>query len=408
MDNGNVIKVDNISKLYKLYDKPVDRLKEVLNPFRRQYHKVFYALKDISFEVKRGETVGLIGKNGSGKSTLLKVLAGILTPNSGNISVHGKISALLELGAGFNMEYTGIENVYLNGMMMGYSREEMARKIDAILEFADIGEFVKQPVKTYSSGMFVRLAFAVAINVDPDILIVDEALSVGDMRFQKKCMEKINEIKEAGKTILFCSHDMHAVSELCDRVLWFREGKLAEEGAPNKVISSYVSFMTESEGTKERATQQNPNFSIKNSEEVEIDNVRVLGADGLERKSFYTGEDIIFEFTYTAVNGIVEPSYSMLILRDPGDPVALSKSNYHKDLGSQGLVKGRKKIRLTLKNIQFNSGKYYLGISIWDKSAKINFALNRTIEIEIRSLKISFGPMEQKTVFFPEDVWESM
>ena len=180
------IQVDHISKVYKLYGKPRDRIKEAFSLIRKTYYKEHYALRDVSFAVNRGETVGIIGTNGAGKSTILKIITGVLSPTSGNVTVNGRISALLELGAGFNMEYTGLENVYLNGTMIGFSKEEIDRKLDDILAFADIGDFINQPVKTYSSGMFVRLAFAVAINIDPEILIVDEALSVGDAFFQVK------------------------------------------------------------------------------------------------------------------------------------------------------------------------------------------------------------------------------
>ena len=190
------ILVNGISKIYKLYEKPIDRLKESLHPFKKKYHKEFYALKDITFEIEKGETVGIIGKNGSGKSTLLKIITGVLSPTNGSTTVKGKVSALLELGAGFNPEFTGLQNIYLNGTMMGYTKEEIDQRVGAILEFADIGDFIYQPVKTYSSGMFVRLAFAVAINVDPDILIVDEALSVGDIFFQLKCYKKFEEYKK--------------------------------------------------------------------------------------------------------------------------------------------------------------------------------------------------------------------
>ncbi len=198
------ISIQNISKVYKLYSRHVDLLKEFLNPFGKRYHQDFYALKNVSFEVKKGETVGIIGKNGSGKSTILQIIAGVLTPTNGNVIVNGKVSALLELGTGFNSELTGIENIYFSGMVMGYSEEEIDAKIDNILSFADIGDFVYQPVKTYSSGMYVRLAFSVAINVDPDILIIDEALAVGDIRFTQKCFRKIDEFREKKKNNSFC------------------------------------------------------------------------------------------------------------------------------------------------------------------------------------------------------------
>lgn len=237
------IKVENLSKVYKLYNDPIDRLKEALHPFRKKYHHDFYALKDVSFEVKRGETIGIIGKNGSGKSTLLKILTEVLTPNSGNVFLHGKVSSLLELGVGFNPELTGLENVYFNGAVLGFSKEEIDKKLDSILEFADIGEFVGQLVKTYSSGMAMRLAFAVAISVDPDILIVDEALAVGDIRFQQKCFRKFREFQENGKTIIFVTHDVGAVVNYCDRAIWLLDGGMYKTGAPEEVTREYVSYM---------------------------------------------------------------------------------------------------------------------------------------------------------------------
>lgn len=234
------IRVENVSKMYKLYDKPTDRFKEAIGLGRKnQLYREHYALNNISFDVKTGECVGIIGTNGSGKSTVLKIITGVLNPTDGNVMVNGRISALLELGAGFNMEYTGIENVYLNGTMIGFTREEIDRKLDDILAFADIGDFVNQPVKTYSSGMFVRLAFAVAINIDPEILIVDEALSVGDVFFQSKCYHKFEEFKKQGKTILFVSHDLSSISKYCDRVILINKGVKLAEGTPKDMVDMY-------------------------------------------------------------------------------------------------------------------------------------------------------------------------
>lgn len=246
-----VIKTDKLSKVYRLYNKPLDRLKEAIMSFgdRSKYHKDFRALEEISFEIRRGETVGIIGKNGSGKSTLLKILTGVLTPSSGNLFVVGRVSALLELGTGFNPEYTGIENIYMNGTIMGYSKEEMDAKLENIISFADIGDFIYQPVKTYSSGMYVRLAFAVAINVDPEVLIIDEALSVGDIKFQQKCYRKIEEFK-LDKTVLFVSHDLIAVNKFCDRTIWLNEGTIIEDGKPFEVSKKYQAFMLDSKISK--------------------------------------------------------------------------------------------------------------------------------------------------------------
>ncbi len=237
------IQVDHVSKVYRLYEKPRDRIKEAFSLTRKVYYKEHYALQDVSFSVGRGETVGIIGVNGAGKSTILKIITGVLNPTEGNITVNGRISALLELGAGFNMEYTGIENVYLNGTMIGFSREEIDKKLNDILAFADIGDFVYQPVKTYSSGMFVRLAFAVAINIDPEILIVDEALSVGDAFFQVKCYHKFEEFKRQGRTILFVSHDLGSIQKYCDRVVLLDKGRKLAEGAPKDMIDLYKKVM---------------------------------------------------------------------------------------------------------------------------------------------------------------------
>ena len=232
------IEVKDVKKVYKLYDRLRDRMYDALG-FRKNKYKLHYALNGVNLNIYKGETVGIIGTNGSGKSTILKIITGVLSPSEGEVKVNGRISALLELGAGFNQEYNGIENIYLNGTMMGFSEKEIDAKLPAILEFADIGEYVYQPVKTYSSGMFVRLAFAVAINIEPEILIVDEALSVGDVFFQAKCYHKFEEFKEMGKTIVFGSHDLNSISKYCDRVFLLNKGNLLGEGSPKEMIDAY-------------------------------------------------------------------------------------------------------------------------------------------------------------------------
>lgn len=237
-----VIEIKNITKIYNLYNKPSDRLKEALFSCKSR-HTEFAALNDVSFDVCKGEILGIIGKNGSGKSTILKIITNVLTPTSGECIVKGKIAALLELGAGFNMEYTGIENIYLNGQMIGFSKEEMDKKLQDIIDFADIGEHIYQPVKTYSSGMFARLAFSVAISVDPDILIVDEALSVGDVFFQNKCYRRFEEFRDKGKTILFVTHDMGSVIRYCNRCVLLNAGKKVGEGKPQEMVDLYKRIM---------------------------------------------------------------------------------------------------------------------------------------------------------------------
>lgn len=260
MKNHTIITVKNLYKVYKLYDKPIDRLKEAISFNGKKYHKNFYALKDINLDIKNETCVGIIGTNGSGKSTFLKIITGVLSQTSGEVTVNGRISALLELGIGFNVEYTGIENIYLSGTIMGFTKEQMDLKISEIVEFADIGEFIYQPVKTYSSGMFARLAFSVAISVDPEILIVDEALSVGDIKFQQKCYRKIEEFKK-NKTILLVTHDMGAITKFCDKVIWIEKGKLMDYGDPITVSKKYQAYLL------------NYNLEILNRKEYDINSL---------------------------------------------------------------------------------------------------------------------------------------
>ena len=279
------IRINDVSKLYKLYDKPTDRLKESLGLSKQKKYKEHYALRNVSFDVKKGECVGIIGTNGAGKSTILKIITGVLNQTAGEVQINGRISALLELGAGFNMEYTGIENVYLNGTMIGFTREEIDAKMDEILEFADIGDFVNQPVKTYSSGMFVRLAFAVAINIDPEILIVDEALSVGDVFFQLKCFKKFEEFKKNGKTILFVSHDLSSIEKYCDKAILLDHGKNIAEGIPIDIINKYKKIMTgmtvEEVEEQEKAGSKLDSGKIED-EQNELGNENELWMDKLE------------------------------------------------------------------------------------------------------------------------------
>lgn len=260
MSSDNAITVQNLSKCYQIYAKPHDRLKQSLYPRlqgafglqRKQYFNEFWSLRDVSFEIKKGETVGIIGRNGSGKSTLLQVICGTLSQTAGSIKTNGRIAALLELGSGFNPEFTGRENVYMNGAILGLSRQEIEDRFDEIAAFADIGAFLEQPVKTYSSGMFVRLAFACNIMSDPEIMIVDEALSVGDMNFQAKCMTALTQIKERGATILFVSHDVGTVKSLCSRCVYLDGGKVVAVGPSADVTELYVRSMREEMNAEHR------------------------------------------------------------------------------------------------------------------------------------------------------------
>lgn len=256
--NEIAIKAEHLTKIYKIYERDIDRLKETFHPFHKRYSKDFYALQDVSFEIRRGENVGLVGKNGAGKSTLLKIITGVLTPSGGTLEVNGRIASLLELGAGFNPDMTGVENIYMNGLLIGHSRQTMDAKVDDIIAFADIGDFINQPVKTYSSGMFARLAFAVNAFVEPDILIVDEALSVGDAFFQSKCMDKMRSMIQGGVTVLFVSHDTFAVKNLCERAFLMQNGQILMDAPAKDVVETYRNMLLESRGelTAEQAQRQ--------------------------------------------------------------------------------------------------------------------------------------------------------
>ncbi len=302
MSNKPIIKVENLTKIYKLYDAPIDRLKEALHWRHKKYHKDFYALNNISFEINTGECVGIIGKNGSGKSTLLKIIAKVLTPSSGAVTVNGKVSALLELGAGFNPEYTGIENIYFQGSLMGYTKEEIDKKVDAILSFADIGEFAFQPVKMYSSGMFARLAFAVAINVEPDILIVDEALSVGDMFFQAKSMAKMKSLIEDKKvTVLFVTHDISSIKAMCNKAILLENGCLQAFSEASIVTDKYFKTRFEHENIIKESIDNDynnedflriSNFQRIQNNKASFSNVVLLDDNNKVIKSVYLGQSV--------------------------------------------------------------------------------------------------------------------
>jgi ABC-type polysaccharide/polyol phosphate transport system ATPase subunit len=256
--NQHAVDLDQVSKIYKLYEQPVDRLKEALLRGRKSYHQDFWALRDVSLSIGQGTTMAIVGANGSGKSTLLQLIAGILQPSTGSLRVAGRVAALLELGAGFNPEHTGRENIYINGAILGIDHDEMKERLDAIINFADIGEFVDRPVKTYSTGMYIRLAFAIAINVDPDILLIDEALSVGDLYFQHRCLNKIYELQAKGKTILFVSHDPAFVVTLASRAAWLHEGQLLDCGNPEKIVTQYTAAVAKRELRERRRTEASP------------------------------------------------------------------------------------------------------------------------------------------------------
>ena len=361
--------------MYKLYDKPSDRLKEALGLTKKKLYKEHYALRDVNFDIQEGECVGIIGTNGSGKSTILKIITGVLTPTQGEVKVDGRISALLELGAGFNMEYSGLENVYLNGTMNGFSKEEIDARLDDILEFADIGDFIHQPVKTYSSGMFVRLAFAVAINIDPEILVVDEALSVGDVFFQAKCYHKFEEFKKQGKTILFVSHDLSSVSKYCDRVILLNKGVKLDEGSPKQMVDLYKQLLVgqdpvkQQEADKEKKAavqsegtgnfQANPNMLEYGNRMAEIIHFEVLDDRGMLSNTIEKGTEFKIRMKVHFNEDIQEPIMAYTFKNIKGTEITGTNTMFEKAQVARSGAGDECTVTFT-QNMDLQGGEYLL------------------------------------------------
>lgn len=369
-----IIDINHLSKVYSLYDKPVDRLKEVISFSHKSYHREHYALDDVTLSIHKGESVGIVGKNGSGKSTLLKIITGVLTPSSGEVTIKGKISALLELGAGFNPEYTGLENIYLNGTMMGYSRVEMDQKVDDIIRFADIGDFIHQPVKTYSSGMFARLAFAVSINVEPEILIVDEILSVGDTRFQIKCMDRMKQMMEGGTTVLFVSHDINAIRRFCTKCIWINEGKLEEIGSVNMVSDHYMDFLKRLDagiGKTQELTEELQDFVPKNDMVAEIIEFKIYNAKDEEVEKAYYSETIKVQVTYDVYDENIADPVLGIAIRGCDDKY-INGLNTLLDRKQIPWKYGRNKMTLEyVDGILALGGSYYFDAALFEQTATV-------------------------------------
>jgi ABC-type polysaccharide/polyol phosphate transport system ATPase subunit len=287
-----MISVQKASKLYRIYDKPSGRLKEILLRGRRKYHRDFWALEDVSLEVETGEAVGVIGRNGAGKTTLLQIIAGVLQPTRGAVSVEGRVTALLELGSGFNPEYTGRENILLSGQILGFSEEEMRRRMDVIVRFAELEGFIDQPVKTYSTGMLMRLAFASAIHVDPDVLIVDEALSVGDVYFQRKSLDRMEFFRKAGKTVLFVSHEPTLVQRFCARALWLEQGRVAMVGDAKEVVTAYQAFCARLEEERLRDSARQGGIASREHDDI-LRELKLTGSRWGNGRIRFTGVEMI-------------------------------------------------------------------------------------------------------------------
>lgn len=416
------IAVDHISKVYKLYDKPMDRMVEALGLTKKKKYREHFALSDVSFQVKKGECVGIIGTNGSGKSTILKIITGVLNPTGGTLTVNGRIQALLELGAGFNMEYTGIENIYLNGTMNGFTEQEIAGRMQDILDFADIGDYVKQPVKTYSSGMFVRLAFSVAINIDPEILIVDEALSVGDVFFQAKCYHKFEEFKKMGKTIIFVSHDLSSVSKYCDRVVLLNQGVKLGEGSPKEMIDDYKRVLvgqyelpeSKSESSllndeqiqvavqKKAAKQDTSKLLEYGTKEAVIEQFYMTDDRGTESKSIIKGSEFTIHMKVRFMADLPAPIFAFSIKTVKGTEITGTNTMFEKAFLESVKAGAVKDITFTQK-MSLQGGEYLLsfGVTGYDgNDFQVYHRLYDALDLTVISDKntVGFYDMDSKVI----------
>lgn len=378
-----IIELKNVSKMYKMYECRHDMVKEALSITKKKYHMEYYAINNVSIQISRGELVGIVGENGAGKSTLLKLLTGVIQPTTGKIEVNGKISALLELGAGFNPNYTGMENIFLNGVMLGRTRKEMEEKVDDIVNFADIGEFINQPVKAYSSGMFARLAFAVAINVNPEILIVDETLSVGDMRFQLKCVEKMQDLMEKGTTILFVSHDINILRRFCQKGIWLNKGSINLVGEMNEVADRYVDFLKgKNEIVSSKDEDEIEDFSMEKLKKVddskkdciaELVDVKVFDEFGVEVTTVNINSPTKITLTYNVYDEKIENPVAGIAIYG-ADNEYICGLNTLLDKKKISWKKGKNSVTLNYtKGLCLMGGTYYITAAVFDQTATVAF-----------------------------------
>ena len=367
------ITVNNLYKDFKIYDKPQDRLVEII--LRKPKHQVYHVLSDISFALADGKSLGIIGDNGAGKSTLLKLLVGILQPTSGSIQLKGQVAALLELGAGFHPEFTGRRNIYLNAALLGVPDENIPDIENDIIEFSELDYFIDRPVKTYSSGMFVRLAFSIATMVRPDILVIDEALSVGDMAFQKKCVQRMNEFREQQKTMVFCSHSMFHVQELCDTAIWLDKGKIQEIGDSDKVVGHYEDYCNSKKVYHSiREDMPHENNTESNNEEpkvqdCKINSLTVNSPEGIELTSLTPLDDVVLQMEVEVLADEIEGNFGFAFMKSAEEPVASFLTTDIDHIEKGPFHKGDKfTVSLTVKNLAMRVGDFYVLGGLADKS----------------------------------------
>lgn len=405
-----VIRVESVSKRFELYAHPRDQLKQFVLPrlrrlaglSERQYFKEFWALQDISLEVRKGESCGIVGLNGSGKSTLLQIITGTLTPTLGQVSAQGRIAALLELGSGFNPEFTGLENVYMNGALLGFSRQQVADKLDDIQAFADIGDHFNQPLATYSSGMQMRVAFAVATAFDPDILIIDEALAVGDAYFQQKCFHRLEKFKERGGTMLFVSHDANTVKHLCDKALLISHGRTVSYGVPRDVIDLYQGLVAQKTdmGEREVVVTQNPSASaswqkattITSNDEAELIDFKLLGANAQQVTYLESETQLTVEYTVKLHKHFDRPAFG-LIVRDRIGRSIFETSTYAMRMNEEPLNAGAQVVVRFVFNFNLRAGQYSFSIGVANRGfARSEFEEYSLLMHDVEQLQVIESP----------------
>jgi len=389
----NAIEITNLTKEYKLYDRKINRLLEILLP-KYEKHRTFKAIDGLNLTVKKGEILGILGKNGAGKSTILKMITGVVTPTSGEIKVEGKISSLLELGAAFNMDLTGYENIYHHGQVMGLTREQIKEKEQEIIDFADIGEHLYQPVKTYSSGMFARLAFACAINVEPEVLIVDEVLSVGDMAFQEKSITRMKQIRERGTTILFVSHSIHAIKNFCSRCIWMQNGKIIMDGDTVEVTEKYQESMVDKQ--RENSIEEKIKEIKKNKKEEEKDKSIKIQKVECDKKEYNLFEDIEITVTLDNIKKINKYGTGILILNSKSELVtAMNTVRLEQYLDDKV-----EKVHFKIKRNCLNEDKYYITVSVCDEKVMFSYDKEEYItSFNVKVPKNSFGVPKSEGIY---------
>ena len=389
MQEEYAIEVKNITKNFKVYLDKGNTMKEKILFKKRRRYEERKVLQGISFKVRKGEAIGLVGHNGCGKSTTLKLLTRIMYPDSGEIIMRGRVSSLIELGAGFHPDMSGRENIYINASIFGLSRKEIDERLHNIIEFSELEQFIDNPVRTYSSGMYMRLAFSVAINVNADILLIDEILAVGDANFQNKCFRKLKEIKKSGTTIVIVSHSLGQIEQICERSIWINDGKIQAEGNPYEVHPEYLRYMDDRRNGEEEGEEEETKKVERSHGHAYIENVIITNKQGNEVKKFQTGEDIRFLFEIKAKQTVREVHVGVSVVREDG--VYCYGTNTANDGIAYIVVEGAATLELTLNNISLLPGRYYLDFEIKDLDGYVLDYYQRAFDIEIISETVDVG-----------------